>query len=276
MNRNSFLEPIKYTNQYDGRHPFIINEYWHSNQRLFNGNGKKRSADEKRQHHYELLKTRIFLPLSGMELSVKDVNDYQDELKLSYGISHLQALPDYASAKDHLDNDIPNDVIRPETLEEDITKLNSDINDYFNNQVRNIVSEILRSKFNDIRIIETGEELPYYTISFYGLLPKLIRLWIDNVDFSISCNNGLCRLNNYVDFASIPALSESKLITTINEIKNNSQIRSSIGQLRDRRRGILEQSNLLTHSINKKIVFQIDHQKYKSKCKDCKKYSRWF
>lgn len=270
------MEVIKYTNHYDGRHPYVYNEYWYRNQRLFNGDGKKRSADEKRQHHYELLKTRIFLPLSGMKLSVKDVNDYQDELKLSYGISHLSALPDYASAKDHLDNDIPNDVIRPEKLEENVTKLNSDIDDFFNNQVRNIVSELLRSKFNDIRIIETGESLPYYTISFYGLMPKLIRLWIDSVDFSISCNSGLCRLNNYVDFASIPALSESKLITTINEIKNNSQIRNSIGQLRDRRRGILEQSNLLANSINKKIIFEIDHQKYKSKCKECKKYSRWF
>ena len=274
--RNSFLGVIKYTNQHDRGNPYIINEYWYRNQRLFNGDGKKRSADEKRQNHYELLKTRIFVPLSGIELSVKDINDHQDRLKLSYGVSHLQALPEYDSASAHIDHDIPKDMIKPEQLEEQVKKLNSDIDDYFNNRVRRIVSEQLRSKFNDIRIIETGEELPYYTVSFYGLIPKLIRFWIENVDLTISCENGLCRLNNYIDFASIPALSVSKMITIISEIKNNSEIRNSITQFRDRRKAILEQFSLLTNSINKKIIFEIEHQKYKTKCKDCKKYSRWF
>ena len=267
---------IKYTNHDDGRHPYIINEYWHRNQCLFDGYGKKRSAGEKRQNHYELLKTRILIPLSRMELSIKDPNNYQDELKLSYGIPHIQALPDYASAREHIDHDIPKDVSMPEQLEEQVKKLNSDINDCFNYRVRSIISERLSSQFNDIRFIETGDELPYYTISFYGLLPKLIRLWINGVDSSVSCNNGICRQNNSIAFASVPALSESKLINTINEIKNNSEIRDTISQFRERRKVILEQFNLLSHSINKEIIFEIEHQKYKTKCKDCKKYSKWF
>ncbi len=164
---------IKYIEQYDGRYPSVANEYWRCHQRLFNRDGKKRSADEKRQQHYELLNTRIFIPLRDMELSVRDPNNYQDGLKLSYGVSHLQALPDYPSAREHMDHDISKEVLRPEQLEEQVKKLNSDIDDYFNNQIRNIVSELLRSKFNDITITETGEELPYYTISFYGLIPKL-------------------------------------------------------------------------------------------------------
>lgn len=270
------MEVIKYTNRYDGLYPYGTDEYWRRNQCLLDRDGKKSSADEKRQHHYELLKTRIFLPLSEMQLSVEDPNNYHDKLKLSYGVSHLLALPEYEYAKEHMDHDLPNDVSRPEHLQEQVKKLSSDVDDYFNNRVRSIVSDELRSKFNDIRIIETGEALPYYTVSFYGLIPKLTRLWIDNVDFSVSCNNGLCRLNNNIDFASVPALSESKMITSINEIKSNSQIRNSIGQFRDRRRRILEQSSLLTNSINKKIIFKIEHQEYKTKCKVCKKYSRWF
>ena len=276
LSRNSFLGDIKYTQQYDRRYPSTVDEYRHCNQCLFNGYGKKRSADEKRQNHYELLNTRIFIPLSRMELSVRDPNNYQDELKLSYGISQLQDLSDYAPAMEHIDHDIPKDVSRPEQLEEQVKRLNVDLDDYFGNQIRNIVAELLRSQFRDIKIIETGEELPYYTISFYGLIPKLIRFWINGVDFSVSCKDGLCRLNNYIDFASIPALSESRLINIITELKNNPNIGESIGQFRERRRIILEQSNILAHSINKKIIFEIEHQRYKTRCKDCKKYSKWF
>jgi hypothetical protein len=270
------LEVTKYTNQYDGRHPYGIDQYWHCNQCLHNDYGKKSSADEKRQHHYELLKTRIFIPLTKVQLSVEDPNNYQDKLKLSYGVFDLLALPEYEYAREHMDHDIPKDVMKPEQLLEQVKKLGSEIDDYFNNRVRNIVSDELRSKFSDIKIIESGEALTYYTVSFYGLIPKLTRLWIDKVDFSITCNNGLCRISNYIDFASIPALSESKMITTINEIKNNSEIQDSISRFRERRRRILEQTNLLTNSINKKIITEIDHQRYKTKCKACKKYSRWF
>lgn len=276
LNRNSFLEVIKYTNQYDGLHPYGIDEYWYRNQRLLYGDGKKRSAEEKRQNHYELIKNRIYLPLSGMSLLIKDYNNHQNALKLSYGLADLRSLPEYASAIEHMDHDISKDVLKPDQLEEQVKRLNSDIDDYFNNRIRDIISQQLRSKFKDIKITDSGEELPYYTVSFYGLVPKLIRFWIEKVDFTVSCKDGFCRLDNYVNFASISALSGSKMIETINEIKNNTEILNSVVQFRDRRKTVLEQSNILSSSINKEIIFQIEHQRYKTRCKDCKKYSRWF
>jgi hypothetical protein len=274
--RNSFLGDAEYTGQYVGRSPLLANAVRDCNQRLLSIDGKKKSTDDKRQKHYELLNTRIFIPLRDIELSVTDVNDYQDRLKLSSRISQLQTLPEYDSAKEHIDKDLPRDLIKPEWIDEQVRKLNSDIDDYFDNQLRNLVTQIISSRFTDIRFVETGDALPDNTVSFYGLIPKLTRLWVDNVDFTVSCNSGLCRLNNTVDFALIPVSSQSLIITTIDEIKNNPQIRTSIEHLRNRRRNIIEQSKRLSNSINSTIIFEIEHQKYKSKCKNCKKYSRWF
>lgn len=166
--------------------------------------------------------------------------------------------------------DIPGN-ITPDQLEEQVGRLNSDVDEYFDKEVVDIIVHSLRS-IDGISVIDSDQSLTTNTISYNSLKPLLIRRWIKNVDFNVSCENGQCKLNNVTDFANIPVQSEQKLISIINMLKKNDTVTTSVDQMRDRRRTIMQNAKSLSDSINREIISKIQNRRYKTKCNGCEKY----
>jgi hypothetical protein len=165
--------------------------------------GKKTIEEQKRQDHYEILTARIFVPLRDVNLVVEDVNDPQDRLKLAYSISHLESLPDYDYAEQHMNQDLPAELIKPKDLQMQVEQLNLDIDDYFNNKLPEIIVNTLTSNLGGITVVNSVDTLPEHTMSYYYLRQKLNRYWVEKLDFEVRCDSGFCKLNGGRDLANI-------------------------------------------------------------------------
>ena len=139
-------------------------------------------------------------------MAIIDANDPEDRLKLAYGISHSENLFDYVYAKQHMNQDLPSELIKPELLQIEVTRFNSEVDDYFDNKLLEIIINTLSSKLSDVNIINSVDTLPDNTISYYYLRQKLNKYWAEKQDFEVRCNDGLCKLNNHIDIANIPVL----------------------------------------------------------------------
>lgn len=232
--------------------------------------GKKDSELDKRESHYTRLANTVFIPLKNVNLVVKDINNHQDDLKLSYDISHLEYLPDYDYAKEHIHQDLHTN-ITPVELQKEVVQLNSDVDDYFDTKVPSIIVNSLQAGLDNVSVVDSEDSLPDNTISYNSLKPLLIRRWVNDVEFKVSCTSGHCRLNNTTDFANIPLQDEQNLISIINNLKNHFQVTMYVKQLRERKQRIVEDAKLLSDSINKEII-KIQHKKYNTKCSICSTY----
>jgi len=108
-------------------------------------------------------------------------------------------------------------------------------------------------------------------MSYYFLIQKLIKFWVEKQDFEVRCKSGSCKLNGGIDFANIPITLEANLKATVRDLKANYLIKTYINFL-GRRTGIIEQIGMLSQSINTEIISKIEHQQYKTRCSGCTKY----
>jgi hypothetical protein len=237
---------------------------------LFTIRGKKSSVDEKRNNVYENLRDSIFIPLRDKRLVIEDRNYPEDDLKIFYDNSNLKQLPDYDEAKMHMNQDLE-DITAPDILEAEARQHNEEVDDFVNKQIPEIVERLLRSKIQNIKIINTDDEPPEHTISLSSLLPSLKRRWIDGTNFSCRTKaDGYTWINNAM-VARVSPMQRSNLESAISDLKNHYEIQTKVNMLNNKREVILGLGKTLSKAIDKKIVSQINYKRYKTVCEYCNK-----
>lgn len=168
-----------------------------------------------------------------------------------------------------MNEDLPNELIKPEALQKEITRFNSDVDDYFDDKLPKIILNTLQLNLSDVKITNSDDSLPDNTLSYSYLRHKLNKLWVEKLDFKVRCDNGLCKLDNSIDLANMPITLEANLKAAVKELKT---VKTNINLLRIRRAEIILKSKKLSKSINMEIISRIEHRQYKTKCSGCSKY----
>ena len=75
-----------------------------------------------------------------------------------------------------MNEDLPNELIKPEALQKEITRFNSDVDDYFDDKLPKIILNTLQLNLSDVKITNSDDSLPDNTLSYSYLRHKLNKL----------------------------------------------------------------------------------------------------
>jgi hypothetical protein len=229
---------------------------------------------EKRRRQFRLLNEQIFKKLREYRLLLPDEGDPVDLLRLNYDLSQLKDLPSYQDAYRYLNNDLPASTTRPEQLEAQAVKFNSDVNTFSNGIIPREVKQALQ-KVASLSPTQKGLVPLQDSISYENLIPYLERYWFSRLysdyryhyDFDCRYEEPYFWINSKI-IAKIPNYKEDLLLETINRLKDYGPISRVINGtpvskgLLQRRNELLAKASQLTKDINQHIIYRIEMESY--------------
>jgi hypothetical protein len=220
-----------------------------------------------RKKNYELLSDNIFQRLRDYQLELQD--DYPTYImKLHYDLSGFKLSPFYEEAYEHLKQDLPKSIVKPEKLEALVARYNQSLQKFTEHKIAILVRNILS---NIVPISYRGEDVHKRNCIFLpNILYVLRRYWFAQWDFDYRFENNQLCIEEYI-IANITSTLKNRLIKEIDKLKKNTAISSQLSILKRKRKGLIQKNNALSTFINRFIIMQIQREQYNTLCKLCPK-----
>jgi hypothetical protein len=230
-----------------------------------------------RQERYEKLAKHAFRPLSECctRLNIFRINAPND---LALDDSHIGDIINssyFHEAREHLKNDLEENIIQPEELHGKILQYNAEVEQFLNVTIPHKVRQEF-GKIPNLEISEAQNELPNNSIIKYTLLGNLSKHFLKAQNPDLFYENGmLSEGHGIVILAVIPPELEQPVRNTIRRLKldyglssvlDGTPLRSGVW---NRRSGLIENGNNLAKFINDNILFRIDRKTYSTTCEEC-------
>lgn len=203
------------------------------------------------------------------DYQLESLNNYPDDvMKLRYDLSELKLSPYYEEAYQHLNQDLPKSIVKPERLETLVNKYIRSLQKFTEQKI----PLLLKKTLSNIEYISYNpDDVNIRSCIFLpNLLLILKRYWFEQWDFDYRYeNNQLCS-GKYI-IANVSSTVKDNLIRAINGFKKNVIISSRTSILKKRRNELIEKNRVLSMCINKSIITQIERGLYNTLCKFCPK-----
>lgn len=237
------------------------------------------SAD--RKNRYDRLVEKVFEPLRDASDRVGDIPFHGDynQLHLRFDLPKIKSSLNYPEAIEHLDNDLPANITKPEELFEYVQDYNVDVNNFFRKTIPERCREALR-QIQGLTIIENANvSLPNNSVSLPNIASDVTACYISNLEPVFNYEGGVLSGFHVKPLARIDEQLVETIENVIRQLINDRLIlrvlngNLSLGKhgLRYRRNELIELGENLASSIYAQIIFKIENETYTYVCSRCPK-----
>jgi hypothetical protein len=168
-----------------------------------------------RKRNYKLLSKEVFQVLKDYQL--ESPHNYPDDvLKLHYDLSGIKLSAFYEEAYQHLNQDLPKSIVKPERLETLVKRYNERLQKFSEQKIPNLLNKTL-SKI--VPISYKADDVHTRSCIFLpNILLILKRNWFAQWDFDYSYKNNQLCIHEYI-IANILPTVENKVIRAIDRLK---------------------------------------------------------